>query len=65
MFRIRAIVILLTIAAAVYWLMPAHRKKRIRGKLREIWVATMVAIVLYWAYMLGSAAWKQWGGKLW
>ncbi len=61
MIRVRAILILVGIAIIVYSLLPAQRKRRIRDKLREVWVATIVAIVLYWAYMLGAAAWSRWG----
>jgi hypothetical protein len=60
--RIRTIIILVTIAGVVYMLSPAHRKKRIKGKLREVWTATVIAIVLYWVYMIGAYAWKRWGG---
>jgi uncharacterized BrkB/YihY/UPF0761 family membrane protein len=61
MFRVRTILILVGIAIAVYSLLPSQRKRRIRDKLREVWVATIVAIALYWAFMLGAAAWNRWG----
>jgi hypothetical protein len=59
--RVRTILILLAIAVVVYSLLPSQRKRRIRDKLREVWVATIVAIVLYWIYMLGAALWERWG----
>ncbi len=61
MIRVRTILILVAIAVVVYSLLPAQRKRRIRDKLREVWMATIVAIVLYWVYMLGAAAWSRWG----
>ncbi len=63
MFRIRVILILVVVAGLVYWLMPASRKERLRGKLNEIVRATVLAIILYWLYMVGALAWKQWGGQ--
>lgn len=59
--RIRAILIIVTIAFLVYTLSPAHRKKKIKGKLREVWLATIFGIVLYWIYMLAAFAWQNWG----
>lgn len=61
MFRLRTILILVLIALVVYTLSPAERKQRLRGKLRELWTATVLALILYWAYMLAAAAWKHWG----
>ena len=63
MFRIRVILILVVVAALVYWLMPASRKAHLRGKLQEIVRATVLAIILYWIYMVGALAWKQWGSQ--
>jgi uncharacterized membrane protein len=63
MFRIRVILILVVVAGLVYWLMPASRKEHLRGKLNEIVRATVLAIILYWIYMVGALAWKQWGGQ--
>jgi hypothetical protein len=60
MFRIRTVIIIVTIAVVVYSLSPAHKKQRIKGKLREVWHATALAIILYWAYMLAAFAWKHW-----
>ena len=60
MFRIRVILILISVAAIVYWLVPASRKEHLRGKLQEIVRATVLAIILYWIYMFGTLAWKQW-----
>ena len=62
MFRIRTIIIIIAIAAVVYSLSPTHRKQRIKGKLREVWFATTLAIILDWVFMLGAFAWKYWKG---
>lgn len=61
MFRIRTILIIIAIAWVVYLLMPTQRKERILGKLRELWRATTIALILYWFFMLAYAAWKRWG----
>ena len=61
MFRVRVILILILVAALIYWLMPASRKAHLRGKLQEIVRASVFAILLYWIYMFGALAWKQWG----
>jgi len=61
MFRIRTILIIIATAWVVYMLMPAQRKERILGKLREVWRATAIALILYWLIMLAYAAWKRWG----
>lgn len=61
MFRIRVILILVVAATLVYWLMPARRKEHLRGKLQEIVRATVLAIILYWTYMIGALAWRYWG----
>jgi uncharacterized BrkB/YihY/UPF0761 family membrane protein len=63
MFRIRTLIIIILIGTTVYWLLPDRRKRRIRDKLREAWFATIVALGLYWAFMLAVAAWKRWGGS--
>jgi hypothetical protein len=60
MLRIRTIIIIVTIAVIVYSLAPAKKKQRIKGKLREVWHATTLAIILYWVYMLAAFAWKHW-----
>jgi hypothetical protein len=62
MFRIRTIIFIIAIALVVYSLSPAHRKQRIKGKLREVWFATTLAIILYWVFMLAAFAWKHWKG---
>lgn len=62
MFRIRTIILIITMAVVVYSLIPAHRKQRIKSKLREVWHATTLAIILYWVYMLAAFAWKHWKG---
>lgn len=63
MFRIRTILILITLAVLFYGLSPTRRKQRIRGKLREVWVATVLALVLYWVFMLAAFAWEHWSGS--
>ncbi len=60
--RIRAILIIVTVAFLVYTLSPSHRKEKIKGKLREVWLATIFAIVLYWIFMIAVFAWENWGG---
>jgi uncharacterized membrane protein (GlpM family) len=59
MFRIRAIIIIITLAVIAYSLSPAHRKERIKGKFREVLYATTFAIILYWIYMLAAYLWEH------
>jgi hypothetical protein len=60
--RIRAVLIIATVAFLVYTLSPSHRKQKIKGKLREVWFATILAIVLYWIFMFAAYAWENWRG---
>jgi uncharacterized membrane protein YbhN (UPF0104 family) len=50
--RLRAIVIIALMIAAVYALAPEERKRRWLDKLRELGKALALTMVLYWAYML-------------
>ena len=52
MLRLRAVVIIVLMIAAVYSLAPAERKSRWIDKLRELGKALVVTMVIYWAYML-------------
>jgi hypothetical protein len=61
MFRIRTILIIVAIIWIVYLLLPAEKKTRVLGKLREVARATTIAIILYWIFMLAYAAWNYWG----
>jgi hypothetical protein len=61
--RIRAILIIAAVAFLIYTLSPPHRKKKIKGKLKEVWFATIFAVVLYWIYMLAAFAWERLGGS--
>lgn len=51
MFRVRAVVTICLLIAAIYALAPKERKARWMDKLRELAKALAVAMVLYWAYM--------------
>jgi hypothetical protein len=53
MLRIRAIVTILLLIAAIYALTPAERKRRWLDKLRELARSLAIALVVYWIYMLG------------
>ena len=50
--RLRAVVIIVLVVAAVYWLAPVERKSRWLDKLRELGKALVLTMVIYWAYML-------------
>lgn len=63
MFRIRTILILLLIASIVYWLLPDERKARLRDRAREFWHALVLALVLYWVYMIALAVAKYWKSR--
>lgn len=51
MFRMRAIVTLALLIAAIYALTPIERKRRWLDKLRELSKALAIAMVLYWVYL--------------
>ncbi len=52
MLRLRAVVIIVLMIAAVYSLAPVERKRRWLDKLRELGKALALTMVIYWAYML-------------
>jgi hypothetical protein len=60
MLRVRAILIIVALLAAIYSLAPASRKERIRGKIKEIGTALTLAIIVYWIYMLSVFVWNHW-----
>jgi len=51
MLRIRAIVTLALLIAAIYAFTPAERKRRWLDKLRELAKALAISMVLYWVYL--------------
>lgn len=55
MIRVRNLAIVVLIAAAVYAVVPARRKARLAGKLREFGRALVISLVLYWLLMIGRA----------
>tara|TARA_B100001013_G_scaffold321705_1_gene231791 strand:- start:564 stop:743 length:180 start_codon:yes stop_codon:yes gene_type:complete len=57
MFRLRAILFIVIIGGIIYWLSPARRKRKIMGKLKELWLALTIALVLYWIFLIGSLFW--------
>jgi len=63
MLRIRTILVLLLVASIVYWLLPDERKARLRDRGREFWRALLLALVLYWIYMIAVAVAKYWRGR--
>jgi hypothetical protein len=52
MLRVRNVLVILGILTVVYALAPAEKKKRWRGKLRELGRALTLSLVIYWIYML-------------
>jgi len=52
MLRVRNVVVLLLIIAAVYALAPAERKRRWLDRLREFGRALTLSLVIYWIYLL-------------
>lgn len=51
MLRVRAIVTIILLIAAIYAFTPDERKRRWRDKLRELAKALAISMVLYWVYM--------------
>lgn len=52
MLRLRNVIVLVLIIAAVYALAPADRKRRWLDRLREFGRALTLSLVIYWIYML-------------
>ena len=52
MLRIRAVITIVLLIAAVYAFAPPERKRKWRDKARELGKALAVSLVLYWVYML-------------
>jgi hypothetical protein len=63
MFRIRTILIVVLLACLIYWLLPDERKARLRGRAREFWRALVLALVIYWVYMIALALARYWRGS--
>ena len=55
MLRLRNLAIVALVAWAIYALVPAGRKARLGGKIREFGRALVVSLILYWILMLGRA----------
>ncbi len=55
MLRLRNLAIVALMAWAIYSFLPAGRKVRLGGKIREFGRALVVSLVLYWILMLGRA----------
>ena len=51
MLRVRAIVTIILLIAAIYAFTPAARKRRWLDKLRELARALAISLVVYWVYM--------------
>ena len=52
MLRIRNAAIVLLLAGVVYLLLPAERKRRLSGKIREFGRALVLALVLFWVLIV-------------
>jgi hypothetical protein len=52
MLRLRNVIVLVLIIAAVYALAPAEKKRRWHDRLRELGRALTLSLVIYWLYML-------------
>jgi len=51
MLRVRAIVTIVLLIAAIYAFTPVERKRRWLDKARELGKALTISLVLYWFYM--------------
>ncbi len=60
MLRVRNVVVLLLIIAALYALAPAERKRRWLDRLREFGRALALSLVIYWIYMLVRYFYQRW-----
>ncbi len=52
MFRARAVVTIFLLIFAIYAFSPPERKRRWADKLRELGKSLVIALVIYWIYML-------------
>ncbi len=54
--RLRAVLVLVVLTGVLYQLAPRERKQALRDRLRELGRALVISIVIYWIWLLGSAA---------
>ena len=52
MFRLRNIVVIVLLIAGIYAIAPPEKKRAWRERLRELLRALVVALVIYWIYMI-------------
>ncbi len=52
MLRFRNAAIVLLLAGVVYAILPAERKRRLSGKLREFGRSLAIALVLFWVLIV-------------
>ena len=55
MISVRNAVIIVLVALAVYALLPASRKTRLIEKIRGLWRALVISLILFWILILGRA----------
>ncbi len=53
MISLRNAVIIVLVALAVYALLPASQKTRLVEKIRGLWRAVVISLILFWMLMLG------------
>ncbi|MDP7128890.1 MAG: hypothetical protein QF437_00260 [Planctomycetota bacterium] len=60
MLKPRAIIFIIVVTVLIYFISPASRKKKIVEKIKLIWTALVISLVIFWIFMLGGKAIEWW-----
>ena len=51
--QVRTIVTVIIVALIIYAFLPAEKKRKIKGKVGQLWLALSVSVLIYWVFTLG------------
>jgi len=54
MLKTRSILFIIVVTVMIYFISPASRKKKIVEKIKLLWTALVISLVLFWIFMLGG-----------
>jgi hypothetical protein len=60
MLKPRNILFIIVVTVMIYFISPANRKKKIVEKIKLLWTALVISLVLFWIFMLGGKVWEWW-----
>jgi hypothetical protein len=60
MLKPRAIIFIIVVTVLIYFISPASRKKKIVEKIKLIWTALVISLVIFWIFMLGGKVIEWW-----